>query len=157
MTMILSPRVLTQKKKMASSLLDAVNELAKTEVESRLHEVLDSLDSFTRDFSTVLRSSGEPAAESLRRDVFKLRDEGRLLKKTHNTTKKKFRKVGALLLDPDAEFAELGAEVRRVMAAVKEIVNANRRFQKASDALDERIRMVDKLRKNKATADAAGR
>jgi len=125
------------KKQMVAHLLDTADSLANSAVP--LNKLMKMLDPMTRALADAVRKRTDPMAESLRRDVYQLRDQGRLLNKTHEATKKRLKKLGASIFDIDINPAEIGGEARRVHAALKEIINANERFGEAANALFARV------------------
>jgi hypothetical protein len=141
------------KKRMVSSLLDAADSLANSAVP--LSKMMDMIDPMTRALADAVRNRMDPTAESLRRDVYQLRDQGRLLNKTHAATKKRLKKLGAAIFDIDINPVEIGEEVRRVQVALKEIINANVRFGEAANALFARVGAP--VRKSRARSAIGGK
>src|SRR5580698_1712252 len=64
---------------------------------------IKAIDKMTRSGADILRADEGPLAESLRRDIFELRDRGRLLKKAHTASKSQPRRLGARVFDIDSD------------------------------------------------------
>jgi len=140
----MNKNALKAKKDMTSSLLEALNEMALAERDTRLDQRLEMFDSDLQMLIEAMQSNTDQELESLRRDLFALRNQGRQLKKIIQTTKKKFRKMGTLIFDSDIDVKELKPEINRLSAITQEAINANLRFNAAYDAFQRKLKRLRK-------------
>lgn len=85
----------------------------------------------------------------LRQDTFKIRDQGRLLRKMRETIRKNLRAVGANTFDPNVAWPQIRHEVKGVRNLIAVVVRQTKELDERVKALRSRMDSMIKTGKKK--------
>jgi hypothetical protein len=107
------------RKEVAASVAEAVESMARAEATMRPY--LDSFEATIKAMLSVVQGGAHPRLDMIRTELYSIKDQIRLIKKSINAFRRKSTKVGKTIFDPGTDMNEVLRRVRAQRTVLRDL------------------------------------